>query len=310
MSDLDDQVIFDLRSKLRLDTNTFDEGNAFGYSGGIEDEDIIMKDYTEDDVILIDEKEELVGDKQDTIQTMIQVAEGEGEEKEEKEEDAKMERSIIPRIFRPQDEGFHLGKVNALQAQDDNELVQSYEGMIGDKPVVIHNHYYHINNEKEDTEEIHTDAVNKNLIIIKGFKDILNYSIILSISYFVIVQIWKDIRNEYREFEINREIMKGQCLIDYTNNKCDIYGQLPALKEECLNWLICINEGNSGYLKNLKKSQLGVSIIGKLTNELLDKISNLNKLFILGVLVIWYSGNFAYGYVKGLSSREGKQKVD
>ncbi|MDF2700676.1 MAG: uncharacterized protein K0Q49_2239 [Haloplasmataceae bacterium] len=328
----DEQILFDLSSKLTLSNDQFLNNN-------ISDEDISMKDYTEDEITYEehDNLRQRRNFKNEEIKKEITFNNQKQNTEEEFDDDKKFEsKSIFQRFLQPEDEGYLLGRHQRDQEvknvnndveesekhltvkEGSNKLSEEsstvYHRMFNDKNIIIHNHFYNfvgnpyhpenfLNEEENDisySNNYNSTNNNKSLAMIETFKKTLNYSIILFIGYFIIKQIYQDISIEFEQMNIRQEIHRDQCLREYEINKCDEYGQLPALKEECLEWKVCINKGLSSYLDNITLSELSLSIISRIINESLNKIGHLNKLFILSIVLIWYLGNFICGYYKGL----------
>lgn len=196
-----------------------------------------------------------------------------------------------------------------------------------DRNLIIHNHFYNIiasnNNEKsednnylsdhpdfEENLDFYDQNENYNIRIFENIKIIINYSIIVSFSLFLILRIIKDIGIEYNKLVIREKFEQDQCMNEYYTNKCDEYGQLPALKRECLEWKICFSSGNSIHLKRIFYSELFVQVIGRLVNEMLNNIGGKNKVVLIIIIFIWYFGNFLCGYVRSqhVNSNEKRKK--
>lgn len=183
---------------------------------------------------------------------------------------------------------------------------------LNDRNLIIHNHFYNIiapnNNgnheddsylpEQIDSEENNNfndkNEENYNIRIFENIKIIINYSIIVSFTLFLVLRISKDIGIEYNKLVIREKFEQEQCMNEYYTNKCDEYGQLPALKRECLEWKICFSSGNSIHLKSIFYSELCMQVIGRLVNEMLNNIGGKNKVVLIVTIFIWY---FEISYV-------------
>jgi hypothetical protein len=73
-----------------------------------------------------------------------------------------------------------------------------------------------------------------------------------------------------------------------------------------LEWEICFNGGNTNQFRSMFYSELFIHVSSRLLDETLSNIGNMNKAFLMTCLLMWYIGNFACGYVKGINERHGE----
>lgn len=327
---LDDQVLFDLTNKLRLDAN--DEyaqcrrSQLTTVSGSISDEDVSMKDYTEDEIENVEAPGYYSNAPMECTDNTIKQRRRDPTNRKQKTDDEEAVEdspegkpiSLIRSIFEPETQGYMLGvshsnhknsceKVSSEQVADANSpSLDTVYGKFNDRNVIIHNHFYNIVAAPGFEQEYghsagngHLEDRNRNLQLFEHFKRTLNYSIILAICYLAVRQISRDIAFEYHRLSIRENIQKDQCVEEYYINRCDEYGQLPALKNECLEWKICMNEGNTNHIRSVFYSELAMQVVGRLINESLNNIGGMNRVFLLVALSLWYLVNFACGYMRG-----------
>lgn len=355
---LDDQILDDWNHKLTINTNEESYRHVINQNRdlsmddssnhNISDEDISMRDYTEEEEyeqeIPINLQDNLK--VSDTLDQNIQLRQrhfksiNDENELHTNTDGIKLEKdkniqskSLIPTILQPETQGYLLGK---LRSQKQEELeghengvdhvdetinddtaklnptipTRTIYGKLDDKNVIIHNHFYNIIPPNYDIGDSSVDSCqncrywtennqNNHIRIFENIKRSINYSILILLGYIAITQISKDISLEYQKLIIREEFEREQCMNDYEVNRCDEYGQLPELKNECLEWKICFSSGNTHQFKSVFYSELVMQVIGRLINETLDNIGGINRIFLLCCLTIWYFGNFLCGYVKG-----------
>lgn len=326
---IDDELISDITYKLSLDANcktsiTIDNEEE-------EDDDISMRDYTDEDIIPTHNQHEDYGMhyrcSNDRVDNEIQ-------EQNDNEDNKASNKFNFGNILSPESQGYALSQVINGKSNGDKDIIRKEDlKMFDDKNIVIHNHFYNINtgdgitrrynssnhqmitnnehnkNEYDDDYEYNADDIKNevshrnNITIFEQLKKSINYSIILIIGYHVLQTIREDFRIEYDKLNVRLELQKDQCFREYTLNKCSEYGQLPALKEECLEWEICFNNGQSNQYKSMIYSELIFHVISRVLNNTLNNIGGMNKIYLLGCLLIWYMGNFMFGYFKGSKLR-------
>ncbi|KAG0675742.1 hypothetical protein C6P40_001583 [Pichia californica] len=201
--------------------------------------------------------------------------------------------------------------------------IKTISGKHDDRNIIIHNHYYNIitpnhhefndtyipddnyyqnsdKGKKNNTEygRIDQEYYRRSTFVFENLKNVINYSILISLVTIIILRLHKDIGIEYNNLIIRERFQQEQCMNEYYENRCDINGQLPALKDDCLEWKICFSSGNTAHFKKVFYSELCMRVIGRLINETLNNIGGRNKMFLVIVLVVWYIGNFMYGYAR------------
>lgn len=239
-------------------------------------------------------------------------------------------KALVHALLSPESQGFKLA------TKSNSEVLQSKQGNY-----IIHNHYYNnvfaypgqvgnsfdvqnrisdedyeknenkaagldLNENEPHNSQIyqqHSSSSQKDntFLVLNLLKSSLNYGILVFFILLLFKNIKSDIRNEYNKLEQIKNLKIDQCKMDYFKNKCDEYGQLPALKELCLNWSLCFSDefhpdDTTFY------TELAFKVIGALINGFLENIGNLNKLFLASLVFIWYFGNFLCGYYKGNNS--------
>lgn len=184
----------------------------------------------------------------------------------------------------------------------------------GDKSIIIHNHFYNfaspIDQQDNDTYEDVDAAVQhqSGAIRFRTIRNMLNYSLLLTIAVFALRRILLDVQQEFGKIKIREDFNKDQCFQEYTMNKCDEYGQLPALKEECLEWKACYSEGENKYFRSAILSEIFLGVFSRMIDQTLNNIGNVNKIFIILGFLVWYVGNFLCGYMRGLTTLESHER--
>lgn len=224
-----------------------------------------------------------------------------GEQHDEEEEDNEEHQEAQLKQYNPYE-------TSKAISSSGNEK-QKYEN------IIIHNHFYNIVHpgmnsdpalnfvEDKFIDEIEDNAQVgvRNIQTFENVKKAINYSMIILFGYIIIRQLSVDISQEYQKLQIREMYERDQCRHEYDINNCDEYGQLPALKNECLEWKICFSEGSTDQLTSIFYSELAIRVLSKIINESLESIGMINRVFLVGALIIWYMGNFLCGYVKGLA---------
>ena len=351
---LEDQLISEVSSKWNLgETCSVGAPNEHGVVRGrtsdiamdiddtpSEDDDISMRDYTEEDLVAnfeAEEKDDKTEGEINTTGTTLATP-----------------TSLIRKVFSPEQQGYALGcatieqqdigKEEQERCVDDHkeEVRTAYEGVVAPtatahtssmsrhdegKTIIINN--YFISAGRRDygeniSEGLEFDAVRNDydddyeheclrdhnrfnfVFLFETLKRSINYSIILVVGYLIFRKVDEDLRLEYAKLNIRDEYHRRQCFNEYNVNKCAEYGQLPALKQECLEWEICFNGGNTNQFRSMFYSELFIHVSSRLLDETLSNIGNMNKAFLMTCLLMWYIGNFACGYVKGINERHGE----
>lgn len=268
--------------------------------------DVSMKDYPLSEIGDVSNQEDVVDHT------------SEPEELEQSfQSDAK---ALVQAIFKPESQGFKLATQSATTG---NDLLKS-----NDEKFIVHNHYYNniftypqdsnigrleahkdmidpdqenqFNND-QNKPSLHSVTPDQTFMILNLIKQTLNYSIGLFFVGLLFKNLKSDVLNEYNKLEHIKNLKIDQCKREYFINKCDEYGQLPALKDLCLEWSLCFSDefhpdDTTFY------TELVFKVIGSLINGFLEKFGNLNKIFLVTLLLVWYVGNFICGYYKGNSS--------
>ncbi|GMM27328.1 hypothetical protein DAMA08_000440 [Martiniozyma asiatica (nom. inval.)] len=148
-------------------------------------------------------------------------------------------------------------------------------------------------------EQDYTTEPNNVIIMLNLMKSSINYTCCLIIMFFIFRNFSSDLQQEYERLLHFHSLKVDQCQREYWINKCDDphYAQLPALKDQCLEWSICFSDeflSESG----VNYTELGVKLIGRLINEFLETIDNMNKLILLAFILVWYLGNALVEYYK------------
>ena len=334
---MDEQVLYELKYRLNLRTGEESAGYPISYPAtmpiSISDEDISMKDYTEEEIEApaaasdapqhhtsnllrqrlresMDEGNAAVGDEDKVEEPMSETTNGNS-------------ISLIRTILEPESRGYMLGAARSGKQKhcaseeelglgptaDSSPRTHTAFGKLNDKNVIIHNHFYNIiagpglGYGFDDPGAMRAPESLKNsdrrLRLFECVKKTLNYLLVLGFAYVAVRQVTRDIGVEYQRLVIRENFQKEQCMEEYYVNRCDEYGQLPALKDECLEWRICMSEGNTNHIRSVFYSELAMRVVGRLINETLDSIGGMNRLFLLVALSMWYLVNFACGYMRG-----------
>lgn len=336
---MDDEVLYELTHKLNLRTSEDNTGHPIPYpatmSVSVSDEDISMKDYTEEEIDGL----AAVGaaaqhHTSSTLRERRRKSTEEGtaavrDENEDVDEEPGSETangnsiSLIRTILAPETQGYMLGAARSGNQRRDASEDEPGEGVVADsspqthttigklndKNVIIHNHFYNIiagpgpGYGLDDPQALwaheNLEDSDRRLRLFEYVKKTLNYSLLLGFAYLAVRQVTRDIGVEYQRLMIRENLQKEQCVEEYYVNRCDEYGQLPALKDECLEWRICMSEGNTNHIRTVFYSELAMQVVGRLINETLDSIGGMNRLFLLVALSVWYLVNFACGYMRG-----------
>lgn len=255
--------------------------------------DVSMPDYTQ---------EEEASD----VEGKVTIEEAKEEDAEGSEASFQTDaKALVQAILQPESQGYKVARHQA-----DTEVIRPNEG-----PVVIHNHYYNnvfaypggghqdrtetvMHDQDLNLETVNVPAYDARLRTLNVVKQTLNYSIGIFFLGILFRNVASDIRNEYAKLNHIKMLKIDQCKREYFVNKCDEYGQLPALKDLCLEWSLCFSdefhpEDTTFY------TQLAFQVVGALINGFLDKVGNLNKVFLVALVAVWYGGNFLCGYYKG-----------
>lgn len=276
-----------------------------------DESDVSMRDYTMDEMDQDQTDDNVIKEQDESDQTF--------------QSDAK---ALVKAIFQPESQGFKV----ATQSNLDVDAMKSNQNY------VVHNHYYNnvftypqqgsmssrIDNNMDD-QEIHYEdqdiiyndqpysllpppspsglsiTPDQTLMMLNLIKQTLNYSIGIFFIGLLFKNLKSDVLNEYNKLEHIKNLKIDQCKKEYFINKCDEYGQLPALKDLCLEWSLCFSDefhpdDTTFY------TELVFKVIGSLINGFLEKFGNLNKAFLVTLLLVWYFGNFICGYYKGNST--------
>ncbi|AWU76965.1 uncharacterized protein C5L36_0C08770 [Pichia kudriavzevii] len=301
------RIVDELEEKLRLQDRYYE---PMDIDDDVDDDDIEMRDYDDSfDKSLL--RRRVVNPVEDTV--------GDGEEEMHLEDEIDSESAMTSgrrmagalALLQPENHGYLVGKSVSGRANREEDVgtpskersLQTLTQGLGDgRKIVIHNHFYNSNQHEEpwptgDNININSMRFGK-VELFELLKRSINYSLLVWIAYLVLIQIRQDIMEEYRKMEIRNSFMREQCLQEYIVNRCEEYGQLPALKEECLQWEVCYHGGVNDIHREPPVLEIAVHVLGRTIESGLSRLGGLNKLLVLVCVCAWYMGNFALGYMK------------